>query len=1123
MELNRYRIGNDVPLKWTITRGDEPEDLTIVASVRVFVVCPMWECEVPYIIGGADNNEVTVLFKGKEQKYCGPYWLRLEENRGEDNMNTIESRAAFELRPVTDTAAIMPVAVTELATDIMMPGHGLSAYQIAVLHGYQGTEEEWLAGIVGRKGVNDYSLLGSKPKINGHELVGNKSSEELGIVVEYQGPSITKICDYLYDIDYETLDYGYAAEHIDGVGASEAGGCSVLRVGNIIGRKFDWHDDYRATFIVRTKNSKGRYASVGAGGIDELTVQAVDARDISDAYKLLPFRVVDGVNEMHLFAEANVVPTRNNTATTPSVEYRERVNARMLVRYILDHFASVDEAVNYLRNYVSIIMSESLHEMGYESHYMIADSTKCVVLEVINNAIVVVDSDISTNFHVGGVSLLADGSVYTNADAPGHVPTSIGIDEYGSGLERWNELVERKGTSGTIPAMRDTMEELNYSNAYTKTLGDGFWYSEFVGLIGGVDISVDTPTTDTAFVSRINAAKAAWQVHTKDDSLMWISTHSAVYNIEDASLLISVQEDGEYHAIYIDQKQDTISDLDDIREGAEAGATAVQPAAMQSALATKQDTLTAGDNIVIDGNTISATAEPPVAGTGITINGNVISANIANSLASTATDHALSAAKGKELFDDVQAIKALQDVKKVFATASDMVGTGLSDGDQVKVLKDETQSNDTTIYTYNGSTFDYVGSVGEYATKAEFDELSSEVTRISDSANEADLGIADENGNVLARFENGHIRTKNFDSSKNNANIGIDDVPVFNQEEDYDVGDVVMYDGLMYKFTSAHEAGEWDDTQVEQTNVMQGATYPVDVQDSENIADLDVTDENGNVLARFENGHFRTKNFDSAKCDFLKGKKILFFGDSQTFYDNYVKAFVNMTGCIAYRRGYPGSGFENGATTGTTISFCDRVDAAEDNDLGIITDYSQLPSHIGLPSEIDYVILQGGTNDFGKWETNKYSSSNSFGEINEIVNKNSFVGAIRYVLTKLKEKYPFAPIFVTGINYTYRVNGGVLDLYATNVVTSVLDDPNSEIQLYEIPSLGKNVNDFNEAMKLVSSLYGAYYVDLTSIGYSSIFQNDRERFTFDGLHFSEHGGKLVAKKIFIEMKNNLIY
>ena len=70
---------------------------------------------------------------------------------------------------------------------------------------------------------------------------------------------------------------------------------------------------------------------------------------------------------------------------------------------------------------------------------------------------------------------------------------------------------------------------------------------------------------------------------------------------------------------------------------------------------------------------------------------------------------------------------------------------------------------------------------------------------------DVDLDITDESGNVIARLSNGHIATKNFDSSK-------------------------APDG---KASSA-------------SNV-----------------DLDITDEEGNVIARFKDGEIKTKNFDS--------------------------------------------------------------------------------------------------------------------------------------------------------------------------------------------------------------------------------------------------------------------
>lgn len=64
-----------------------------------------------------------------------------------------------------------------------------------------------------------------------------------------------------------------------------------------------------------------------------------------------------------------------------------------------------------------------------------------------------------------------------------------------------------------------------------------------------------------------------------------------------------VEDDAEYATVEeLAEKQDVITDLDTIRDGASAGSTAVQPAQLD----TKQDKLTAGDNITIENNVISA-------------------------------------------------------------------------------------------------------------------------------------------------------------------------------------------------------------------------------------------------------------------------------------------------------------------------------------------------------------------------------------------------------------------------------------------------------------------------------------------------------------------------------------
>ncbi|MCR5071213.1 MAG: hypothetical protein K6A62_04730 [Bacteroidales bacterium] len=223
-------------------------------------------------------------------------------------------------------------------------------------------------------------------------------------------------------------------------------------------------------------------------------------------------------------------------------------------------------------------------------------------------------------------------------------------------------------------------------------------------------------------------------------------------------------------------------------------------------------------------------------------------------------------------------------------------------GNKIGVFRYDTQWHaDTMTYPLADESVTTAKIADEAVTEEKLStELQEKIVHpvdVQDSGNDADLDVSDENGNALARFKNGHFRVKNFDSAKNNANLGIDSVTDFSEDGNYAVDDIVKYGGLLYKFTEPHEAGEWDDTQVEQTNVMQAATHPVAVQDSGNDADLDVSDENGNVLARFKNGHFRTKNFDSSnvltqKRDYLVPDKTIAFWDF-TKEKDYLTDIVN--------------------------------------------------------------------------------------------------------------------------------------------------------------------------------------------------------------------------------------
>lgn len=100
--------------------------------------------------------------------------------------------------------------------------------------------------------------------------------------------------------------------------------------------------------------------------------------------------------------------------------------------------------------------------------------------------------------------------------------------------------------------------------------------------------------------------------------------------------------------------------------------------------------------------------------------------------------------------------------------------------------------------------------IGTQVTEA-YNEIVKRPKAAESDAEDVDLDVTDEDGNVIVRFAAGHIKTKRFDSS--------------------DLGEAVSVKGT-------NAAG----------------------------VDLDVTDEEGNVLARLTDGNIVTKNFDSRDC-----------------------------------------------------------------------------------------------------------------------------------------------------------------------------------------------------------------------------------------------------------------
>ena len=370
--------------------------------------------------------------------------------------------------------------------------------------------------------------------------------------------TIKKIKDYLFETYYGVIDYGnayaYFASQADPI---DMGACSAARNGNWYGRNLDWTYDENAEFIVHTPHVAGRYASLAvAGGIPGLTNDVVTSEEYNALYKIVPFRLYDGINEHGVIINMNVVPTDNGTNVSIPTEQEEvTISAQMLVRYVLDYFKTASEAVDYIQKHMKIYFSNSLHEHSYELHFMVADEEKTYLVEFANNAAVVVDmsddadSNIAgkaymTNFYLNDVTLNADGTVYTpeTQTADYNAKDTNGITDCGAGLERYNYIVDAYDSAITKTGMRALMNGLKYTRTYITATdyATPVWLTEYVGVQG---LTVTSAPDDFEHV--VQFAGGLFTDRTRTDGATWQTVHSSVYDIKNRALNIIVQEDGE--------------------------------------------------------------------------------------------------------------------------------------------------------------------------------------------------------------------------------------------------------------------------------------------------------------------------------------------------------------------------------------------------------------------------------------------------------------------------------------------------------------------------------------------------------------------------------------------------
>lgn len=359
---------------------------------------------------------------------------------------------------------------------------------------------------------------------------------------------ITKLQNYLYSIDFAAYDYDKAREYYR-TADIQPGACSAIRKGNLYGRNFDYPYTNLAEFVVYAEPS-GKHKSVGiASSISGLTKDVVESEEFTDAFDIIPFATVDGINDAGVVCNVNVVPGDYGHATGTNPDAEETIYTPMVVRYILDNADSAYDAVNKLQN-VNIVNSG---RVPYDVHWMIADADETYILEYIDGELTFVDDqEIMTNFYNYGFDGNTATAFYKSDDYDSDDTT---LTTYASGLERYDILAEGYDDATDVKSMRNLLNMVKYTKTYT----DGEWLSEFCGNNGDYgDLTINSSSED--FDDILARSQHLYGIR-KRNGVTWQTMHSSVYNIEKKKLYVVSQENNKEFIFDLNRKKDKSMNL----------------------------------------------------------------------------------------------------------------------------------------------------------------------------------------------------------------------------------------------------------------------------------------------------------------------------------------------------------------------------------------------------------------------------------------------------------------------------------------------------------------------------------------------------------------------------------
>lgn len=378
-----------------------------------------------------------------------------------------------------------------------------------------------------------------------------------------------KIADHLLEATF-TNDFDWenaTANELSGVS------CSGIQNGQYRGRNYDWYYSDTDVCVVHTTKTENRpHASVGVSDTSHCLND-----DGSVIYDQIPFTTVDGINDAGVCIQINVMPFGENGELVHTDDSSDDLYGGHVVRYVLDYADSVDDAIALLKEkdiYTVLYDAEELHWMISGPTSKEDSTTKTVVVEVFPDGLHVTENfidnkPIMTNFNISNF----DGTQNT-----------VGL---GQGYERWQILNENFNQADSVMGTFDLMEKVFYSKYY-DLYGDRFWYSEFNSVnlsniydaeklkellgeekynyymdnYGGVYYTsalwdgekvLDGDTSKGGILADlINYEHESYKAQNMENDSLWITVHTAVYDLENKTLDLQVRESQDHLHFTID-------------------------------------------------------------------------------------------------------------------------------------------------------------------------------------------------------------------------------------------------------------------------------------------------------------------------------------------------------------------------------------------------------------------------------------------------------------------------------------------------------------------------------------------------------------------------------------------